>query len=173
MPEETPIDVGDLEESAVNVKLPPEPQGEDSLTSASGPEIEVSSESEDELEDYSTSVQNRISNLTKRFREEERQKQSAIQYAESVNKENETLKSRIGVLGQGFQEQFDGRLSSELETAKRILKEAHETGDIDRLVDAQEALAKLSVQRTNLDAARAGRGDDIRGLWHSSQSYRG
>ena len=155
MPEETPIDVGDLEESAVNVKLPPEPQGEDSLTSASGPEIEVSSESEDELEDYSTSVQNRISNLTKRFREEERQKQSAIQYAESVNKENETLKSRIGVLGQGFQEQFDGRLSSELETAKRILKEAHETGDIDRLVDAQEALAKLSVQRTNLDAARA------------------
>ena len=86
MPEETPIDVGDLEESAVNVKLPPEPQEEDSLTSASEPEIEVSSESEDELEDYSTSVQNRISNLTKRFREEERQKQSAIQYAENVNR---------------------------------------------------------------------------------------
>jgi len=153
MPEETPIDVGDLEEKAVSVKLPPEPHEEESLPPA--PEIEASSESDDELEDYSTGVQNRISNLTKRFREEERQKQSAIQYAENVNKENEALKNRIGALDQGFQEQFDGRVSSELETAKRILKEAHETGDVDRLVDAQEALAKLSVQKTHLDAARA------------------
>ena len=157
MPEETPIDVGDLEEKAVSVKLPPEPSEEESLTPAPSPapEVEASSEPDDELEDYSTSVQNRISNLTKRFREEERQKQSAIQYAENVNKENEALKNRIGALDQGFQEQFDGRVSSELETAKRILKEAHETGDVDKLVDAQEALAKLSVQRTTLDAARA------------------
>jgi hypothetical protein len=153
MPQETPIDVGDMEEKAVNVKLPPEPQEEESP--APELEIEASSEPDDELEDYSTGVQNRISNLTKRFREEERQKQSAIQYAENVNKENEALKNRIGALGQGFQEQFDGRISSELETAKRILKEAHETGDVDKLVDAQEALAKLSVQRTHLDAARA------------------
>jgi hypothetical protein len=58
-------------------------------------------------------------------------------------------------LGQGFQEQFDGRVSSELETAKRILKEAHETGDVEKMVDAQEELAKLSVQKTHLDAARA------------------
>jgi hypothetical protein len=157
MPEETPIDVGDLEEKAVSVKLPPEPSEEESLTPAPSPapEVEASSEPDDELEDYSTSVQNRISNLTKRFREEERQKQSAIQYAENVHKENEALKNRIGALDQGFQEQFDGRVSSELETAKRILKEAHETGDVDKLVDAQEALAKLSVQRTTLDAARA------------------
>jgi hypothetical protein len=157
MPQETPIDVGDLEEKAVSVKLTPEPSEEESLAPASepAPEVEASSEPDDELEDYSTSVQNRISNLTKRFREEERQKQSAIQYAENVNKENEALKNRIGALDQGFQEQFDGRVSSELETAKRILKEAHETGDIDKLVDAQEALAKLSVQRTHLDAARA------------------
>jgi hypothetical protein len=153
MPEETPIDVGDMEESAVNVKLPPEPQEEESP--APELEIEASSEPDDELEDYSTSVRNRISNLTKRFREEERQKQSAIQYAENVHKENEALKHRIGALGQGFQEQFDGRVSSELETAKRILKEAHETGDVEKMVDAQEELAKLSVQKTHLDAARA------------------
>jgi hypothetical protein len=151
MPEETPIDVGDMEESPVNVKLPPEPQEEEISTS----ETEASSESGDELDQYGSTVRNRISLLTKRFREEERQKQSAIQYAENVHKENEVLKHRIGALDQGFQEQFDGRVSSELETAKRILKEAHETGDVDKLVDAQESLAKLSVQRTTLDAARA------------------
>ena len=86
--------------------------------------------------------------LTKRCREEERQKQTAIEFAENVRKENESLKQRMASLDQGFMEQFDSRISSELETAKRVLREAHETGDVDKLVDAQEALASLAVQKS-------------------------
>ena len=44
---------------------------------------------EDELENYSESVKRRISKLTNRFREEERQRQAAIEYAEAVKKQNE------------------------------------------------------------------------------------
>ena len=49
----------------------------------------------DELEQYSESVQRRISKLTNRFREEERQRQAAIEYAEAVKKQNEELRARL------------------------------------------------------------------------------
>ena len=42
----------------------------------------------------SESVKKRISKLTNRFREEERQKQSALEYAESIKKQNEDLKAK-------------------------------------------------------------------------------
>ena len=44
------------------------------------------------LEDYSAGVKTRIDKLTKRMREEERQKQSAVEFAENVKKENDNLK---------------------------------------------------------------------------------
>ena len=150
MPEEKPIDVGDEEESAVEVDLPGESKEE-----ASQPEIvEESSEKEEELEQYSQGVKGRIDQLTKRFREEERQKQSAIDFAENVRQENETLKSRLNNLDKGYQEEFGNRVTSQIDTAKRILKDAHETGDVDKLVEAQEALATLSVEKDKLNRAQ-------------------
>jgi hypothetical protein len=58
-------------------------------------------------------------------------------------------------LDEGYLKQFDGRISSELETAKRVLRDAHETGDVDKLVDAQEALANLTVQKSTANVARS------------------
>ena len=144
MPEETKIDIGDTDEEAVDINLSEE---EDSK------KVEVSSE--EELEDYSSGVKTRINNLTKRFREEERQKQTAIEYAENVRKENENLKTRIDSLDKGYQEQFESRVTNQIASAKDILKQAHETGDVDKIVDAQEALANLSVEKGTLKAVRA------------------
>ena len=147
MPEESKIDVGDAEEDAVDVNIAPETP-ESKAAPVSDDEGIVVSDSDDELEEYSAGVKGRISQLTKRFREEERQKQSAIQFAENVRRENESLKQRMASLDKGYMEQFNGRVSSELETAQQILREAHETGDVDKLVDAQEALASLTVQKS-------------------------
>ena len=143
MPEETKIDIGDTEEEAVDVKLPEEK------------EEEIVQASEDELEDYSAGAKFRINNLTKRFREEERQKQTAIEYADNVRKENENLKTRIDSLDQGYQEQFESRVTNQIASAKELLKQAHETGDVDKIVDAQESLANLSVEKGTLKAVRA------------------
>jgi tellurite resistance protein len=49
----------------------------------------------DDLSDYSESVKKRISKLTNKFREEERQRQAALQYAEGVKKQNEELQDLI------------------------------------------------------------------------------
>ena len=150
MPEESKIDVGDTEENAVDVNIVPEDQ-EDSPKNLSDSD---DSGSDDELEEYSAGVKGRISQLTKRFREEERQKQTAIEFAENVRRENESLKQRMEALDKGYIEQFDGRVSSEIDTTKRVLREAHETGDVDKLVDAQESLAALTVQKSASRAPR-------------------
>lgn len=149
MPIEADIDVGDTEEDSVDVNLSSEDSAEEAKAA---PEPDTADE--EELEDYSSGVQSRINELTKRFREEERQKQSAIEYAENIQKENADLKSRMDALDKNYLEQFESRVSSELETAKRVLKEAHETGDIDKLVEAQEALAELTLQKTTAKSSK-------------------
>jgi hypothetical protein len=150
--DEANIDVGDEEENATEVDLSSGPEATPEPEPA--PEVQTKA-SDEELNEYSSGVQNRINDLTKRFREEERQKQAAIQYAENVQKDNEGLKERLANLDKGFIKQFEGRVDSELDSAKRILKEAHETGDIDRIVEAQESLSNLSVEKSRLTAVKS------------------
>ncbi len=150
--EETRIDVGDSEETSVDVDVsaPPNP-------AADGVEIESSAEDdgkEKELDDYSRKAQSRIKQLTSKYREEERQKQTALEFAENVRKENESLKQRLENLDKGYQEEFDSRVTSQIDSAKRILKDAHESGDVDRLVEAQEALAQLTAEKQKLSAVK-------------------
>jgi hypothetical protein len=156
MPEETKIDIGDNEEEAVDVNLSEDSKEEKAETT----EVSAEPASEDELDEYSSGVKGRINNLTKRFREEERQKQSAVEYAENVRKENENLKKRIESLDKGYQEQFESRVTNQITSAKEILKQAHETGDVDKIVEAQEALANLSVEKGTLKSIRAEKSDE-------------
>ena len=151
MPEEKPIEVGDSDESPVDVDIP---QEDDSREASKETEQVPQEENEEELEEYSAGVKSRIDKLTKRFREEERQKQTAVEYAENVKKENDSLKGRLESLDKGYQEQFGGRVTSQLDSAKRLLKEAHENGDVDKIVEAQEALAALSVEKGRLASAQ-------------------
>ena len=146
MPKETDIEVGDSDESPVDVTISSEDDSEEEVLSKD--------DQGEELEEYSTGVKSRIDKLTKRFREEERQKQTAIQFAESVKKENDALKNRIGTLDKGYQEQFGHRVSSQLDSVKKILKEAHETGDVDKIIESQEALAVLTAEKDRLRYAQ-------------------
>jgi hypothetical protein len=145
--EETKIDIGDSEESAVDVNVGEEPTSQPVVE-------EKSAAQEDELEEYSTGVKKRIGDLTHKWREEERQKQTAVKYAENVRKENETLKQRLDSLDKGYQEEFGSRVTSQLDSARRLLKEAHESGDVDKIVDAQEALSNLALEKGKLAKAQ-------------------
>ena len=153
MPQETKIEIGDSDESAVDVTVE---EDTEEKNNSSG-EVEVKAESpkqEEELEEYSAGVKTRINDLTKRFREEERQKQSAVQYAENVHKENESLRQRLDSLDKGYQEEFGNRVTSQLDSAKRLLKEAHESGDVDKIVEGQEALSNLAFEKGKLAKAQ-------------------
>jgi len=149
--EEKKVDIGDSEESAVDVDISDKPK-EKEAKKEEAPEVvqEEEAASEEELEEYSSGVKTRIDKLTIRFREEERQKQSAVQYAENVKGENDQLRKRLENLDKGFQEEFDTRVTTQIQAAKQLLKEAHETGDIEKIVDVQEALSQLAVEKGKL-----------------------
>ena len=55
-------------------------------------------EEKKELEEYSEGVQRRISKLTKKWREAERQKEAAIDYARGVQYEHSQLKTKFSKL---------------------------------------------------------------------------
>ena len=144
------LEVGEAEEESVDIDVDPNAKTIRSDAEPEQPPEVIEEEKKDELEDYSAGVKTRIDKLTKRMREEERQKQSAVEFAENVKKENDNLKSRLQNLDKGYQEEFGGRIDSQLDSAKRAMKDAHEAGDSDRLVEAQEALATLTVEKSKL-----------------------
>ena len=144
------LEVGEAEEESVDIDVDPNAKTIRSDAEPEQPPEVIEEEKKDELEDYSAGVKTRIDKLTKRMREEERQKQSAVEFAENVKKENDNLKSRLQNLDKGYQEEFGGRIDSQLDSAKRAMKDAHEAGDSDRLIEAQEALATLTVEKSKL-----------------------
>jgi len=154
--EEAKLDVGDANEEAVDVDVKDKEEDVSESKTETKAEIEKVEEEkeepkkEEELEEYSAGVKSRIDKLTKRMREEERQKAAATQYAENVKKENDNLKMRLQNLDKGYQEEFGGRIDSQIDSAKRAFKDAHEAGDVDRMVEAQEALANLTVEKGKL-----------------------
>jgi archaellum component FlaC len=91
---------------------------------------------DEDLSEYSDTVKKRISKLTNRFREEERQRQAALSYAESVKKQNEELKQRLEKLDTNYVGEFDTRVTAQSQAAKEAYKKALESGDADALYEA-------------------------------------
>ena len=110
---------------------------------------EAAAKSEDELEEYSKGVQTRINELTSRMREEERQKNEAIAFAETVKKKNDELRAKVDKLDESFVGEFGDRVTSAMEAAKQKYLKAHEEGDAEALLAAQQEISRIT-----LDAAR-------------------
>jgi len=102
--------------------------------------------SEGEMEDYGKKVQGRIDKLTKKVREAERREQAATEYTRNVYQENKTLQEKAQSLDDGYVNQYENRVTAELDTVKKQLKQAVETGDVDKQVEANQHLARLSVE---------------------------
>jgi len=105
----------------------------------------------DDLSEYSESVKKRISKLTNRFREEERQRQAAIEYAEAVKKQNEELKARIDKLDNTYVGEFDTRLQSQSIAAKEAYKKALEEGNADAMYEAQQNISRIAMEEARLN----------------------
>ena len=112
---------------------------------------------DDDLSEYSDSVKKRISKLTNRFREEERQRKAAIDYAESVKKQNEDLQARLNKLDNSYVGEFDTRVTAQAEAAKVAYKKALESGDADALYDAQQNISRIAMEEANLKRLKADR----------------
>jgi len=112
---------------------------------------------DEDLSEYSDTVKKRISKLTNRFREEERQRQAALSYAESVKKQNEELKQRLEKLDTNYVGEFDTRVTAQSQAAKEAYKKALESGDADALYEAQQNISRIAMEEANLKKIKADR----------------
>jgi hypothetical protein len=109
----------------------------------------------DELEDYSKDVQRRIAKLTKKWREAERQKEEALQYAQSVKAEKEATLKKYSLLEGVSVKEREARIASGLQAAKAKLAEARNAQDLNAEIDAQKEIARLGYEEARLIETKA------------------
>ena len=79
---------------------------------------EETEEKKKELDDYSEGVQKRIAKLTKKWREAERQKEAALQYAKQVMADQQGLKTKLKTIEPNYVNAMEGRVTSGLQAAQ-------------------------------------------------------
>jgi len=124
---------------------------------SSTPNVVLESESDDEHDKYSNSVQKRINQLTKRAKEAEREREEALRYAQNIQAENTDVKQRLQTLDRSYIDEYGHRVTSEQARAKDELKSAIETGDTDRQMAAQERITQLTLAADKHAQAKASR----------------
>ena len=160
--EEKIIDVGEAEEQEQEIELDAAPEQEQPEEK---PEIEVSEKPEEpaepvkaeeateqtsEMENYSKGVKARIASLTKKMREAERQKEEAITFAKGQQAEVERMKKKYSSLDETYTNEFEKRVTTNVEAAKAKLAQAIATGNIDDQVAAQTEIATLAMEANRL-----------------------
>jgi len=117
-------------------------------------ETKTEEKPKEELEQYSESVNKRIAKLTKKWREAERQKEAALDYAKGVQTEHKTLQTRMAKLEPSYVTAVENRVKSGLDAAKATLVRAREAGDINAEVEAQKEIARLGMEEVRVNTLK-------------------
>jgi len=113
---------------------------------------------DDELEEYSDKVKNRIKHFSKGYHDERRAKETALREAQELEKltkqlveENKNLKNTTVKNQTAMLDQAKKSAEIELGQAKAAYKVAYEAGEADAVVEAQENItsAKIKADRLN------------------------
>ena len=157
--ETTEIEV-EIEEAPVEQKQEVETKVEESKPEATE---EVEAENSDtEIDKYSAGVQKRIDQLTKKYRDEEKAREEALQlreeavkYAQQVKDENEKLRKSLDENETVLLDQAKGRVEAQIAQANANYKTAYEAGDPDKLLEAQSELTRLQNEQYRVSNFKA------------------
>jgi hypothetical protein len=130
---------------------PLEDQGKEPLPQKIVDELE-----NDNLEDYSDRVKQRMAQLKKVYHDErrakeqaDREREEAIRFARQVAEENKGLKTTLSSGEEDYLKAIKEAYEKDLALAKRDYREAYDVGDTDKVIEAQsrmnEAQYKLSA----------------------------
>jgi hypothetical protein len=132
---------------------PPQDKGREPLPKDVVDELE-----KDTLDDYSERVKQRMAQLKKVWHDErrakesaDRERQEAIKFAQQIADENKKLKSTLSSGEATYIETLKNSLDSQLHLAKRDYREAYDSGDTEKIIDAQQRMndAQLRLSQAN------------------------
>lgn len=108
----------------------------------------------DNLMEYSNKVKMRLEQMKKAWHDErrvkeaaEREREEAIRFAQQVAQENKKLKSTLSEGEKQYVSTMQSAAETELEMAKRAYRDAYDSGDPDRIVEAQQQLTEASLKQ--------------------------
>jgi hypothetical protein len=147
---EEKLDISDEIEIEIQDDTPVEDRGREKLPEEIVKELEA-----DELEDYSDKVKTRMKQMKKVWHDErrekeqaERERQEALILAQRVLEENKQLKAKVSGTETALVSKYKESAQRQFADAKQEYKEAFESGDSERLVEAQQ---KMSSAKEILD----------------------
>ena len=125
---------------------------------ASPPPEEVTNE---ELENYSEKVKNRIKHFSKGYHDERRAKEAAQRereelesYAKNLIAENNKLKSSVDQNHNTLIESAKKQVQGEMALAQRQYKEAYESGEPDKILEAQTSLNAAQIRQEKVNGLK-------------------
>jgi hypothetical protein len=111
----------------------------------------------DELDEYSAEAKKKIDGFRKIYHDErrakeaaDRERQEAIDIAKKLYEENKSLKGRVNSTEMVAVDSFKTNAEQDLAMAKKEYRDAYESGDSEKLVEAQE---KMTTAKIRLDRA--------------------
>jgi hypothetical protein len=149
--EDTKAQVEDEEEFVVEIDddTPEEDRGKEPLP----PEVVTSLEKPEDGGDYPEEVVSRFKQYKKAWHDERREKEKALReqeealrIAQNILEENQRLKATLSSGEQEYIATVKAAAETDVEVAKRNYREAYDSGDAEKLVEAQEALVQASLK---------------------------
>ena len=154
--EQPPKEVEEPEQLEIEIEddTPPE----DRANATPMPKEIVEELDKDDLEAYTGEAKQRLLEAKKVYHDERRAKEAALREAEEAARvaqqlleENRRLKGKLSEGEKTLHSKFQENISFELEKAKAEYKEAYDSGDADRLVEAQEKLTEVKLKAREIE----------------------
>ena len=126
------------------------------------PKVETNVEQVDEkvdeeqgLQDYSDKVQKRIKKLTFQAKEAERRERAAVEYAKGLKNQFENSEKKFQETDTNYLNEYNARVDSERDKAKSELRTALDSQDAELIMEAQDKLTKLAVEKEKVSMTLA------------------
>ena len=148
--EEAKVDDFDLE---IEDDTPSQDKGKEPL-----PKNLVEDLENDNLEEYSDRVKTRMAQLRKVYHDERREKeaadrerQEAIKFAQQIAYENKRLKSTLSSGEEDYVKTIYSAVEQQLGMAKRDYREAYDSGDTDKIIEAQAKMNDAQMRLSQIN----------------------
>ena len=157
-PKKEPAEVKVVAEEEIEVEVVNDTPKADRGRKPSEPPEEVTNE---ELENYSEKVKKRIQHFSKGYHDERRAKEEAFRereavehYAKQLIEENAQLKTRTDQSHNALIESARKQVQSELAVAQQQYRQAHESGETDAMVEAQQLLNTAQIRADKVNSLK-------------------
>ena len=99
------------------------------------------------LQEHNRNYQKRIDKLVFKAKEAERREQAALEYAKGLKQKFETTDMKFQEKDEAYLKELDARVDAQREQVKVAMKQAMEAQDPAKLVEANDKLTQLAVEK--------------------------